>query len=207
MNSDGLRSDTLEQEARRLIELEQRLATSDFYEQTRTTNVMNYWVYDYNPRHELYVREQMNRIVEKLARQGSITPYVVDLYTVLIDYLQKNDYLKPCMELETEYGLQHLQRVVKNALKMTSQDNVITKHIASHVPPADDTLLFITGVGKCYPLLRGPAVFNHILYNLPQEYRRTPVVLFYPGTYTEQELIIINEVNEDNYYRAYRIVR
>jgi len=33
------------------------------------------------------------------------------------------------------------------------------------------------------------------------------MVLFYPGTYTEQELIIFNEYPEDNYYRAFRLVR
>lgn len=34
-----------------------------------------------------------------------------------------------------------------------------------------------------------------------------PVILFYPGTYTEQELVVFNEFVEDSYYRAFRIAR
>ena len=65
----------------------------------------------------------------------------------------------------------------------------------------------LTGIGKCYPVLRAPEVFNKILYNMPGNFASVPMVLFYPGTYTEQELIIFNEYPEDNYYRAFRLVR
>lgn len=33
-----------------------------------------------------------------------------------------------------------------------------------------------------------------------------PVVTFYPGKYTGQELILFNNVKDDNYYRAFKIV-
>ena len=33
------------------------------------------------------------------------------------------------------------------------------------------------------------------------------VVLFFPGTYTEQELILFNEIKDDNYYRAFKLVK
>ena len=42
---------------------------------------------------------------------------------------------------------------------------------------------------------------------MPQKFASTPVILFYPGTYTEQELVVFNEVVEDSYYRAFRIAR
>jgi len=68
-------------------------------------------------------------------------------------------------------------------------------------------VVFLTGVGKCFSLLQAPEVFNKILYNMPQTLASVPMILFYPGTYTEQELIIFNEYVEDNYYRAFRLVR
>ena len=33
------------------------------------------------------------------------------------------------------------------------------------------------------------------------------VVLFFPGTYDEQSLILFDELKDDNYYRAFRLVK
>ena len=42
---------------------------------------------------------------------------------------------------------------------------------------------------------------------MPAAYNKVPMIIFYPGTYTEQELILFNKIHEANYYRAFRIVR
>jgi hypothetical protein len=63
--------------------------------------------------------------------------------------------------------------------------------------------VFLIGVGKCYPLLRSHKILN----NLHQSVLKAPVVLFFPGTYTEQELILFNEIKDDNYYRAFKLVK
>ena len=39
----------------------------------------------------------------------------------------------------------------------------------------------------------------------PDVYKRQ--VMFFPGTYNEQELILFNEIKDDNYYRAFRLVK
>ena len=64
-------------------------------------------------------------------------------------------------------------------------------------------MVFLTGIGKCYPILRSHKVLN----NLHQAFVRSPVVMFFPGTYNEQELILFNEIKDDNYYRAFRLVK
>lgn len=46
-----------------------------------------------------------------------------------------------------------------------------------------------------------------LINNLHQSYLRAPVVMFFPGTYNEQELILFNEIKDDNYYRAFRLVK
>lgn len=33
-----------------------------------------------------------------------------------------------------------------------------------------------------------------------------PVVLFYPGNYDGQELVLFGEIKDDNYYRAFKLV-
>jgi hypothetical protein len=123
--------------------------------------------------------------------------------------LESNNYIGYCKQFEQENGLDYVTAAVKNSLQLTSneQTNAMVGYIKDIVPAKEAYSILLTGVGKCFPLLQGPEVFNQILYNMPDEYRRIPIVLFYPGTYTEQELIIFNEMQEDNFYRAYRIVR
>ena len=48
---------------------------------------------------------------------------------------------------------------------------------------------------------------HKVLNNLHQAFVRCPVVMFFPGTYNEQELILFNEMKDDNYYRAFRLVK
>ena len=45
-----------------------------------------------------------------------------------------------------------------------------------------------------------------VLNNLHQAIDHVPVVLFYPGKYDGQELILFGEIKDDNYYRAFKLV-
>ena len=65
-----------------------------------------------------------------------------------------------------------------------------------------NSVVFITGIGKCYPLLRSHTVLN----NLHQVIDSVPVVMFYPGEYDGQELVLFGEIKDDNYYRAFKLV-
>lgn len=205
-----LRKDTTEKIYERLNQLEGRINSEEFVKTSGTTNTVNYWVFDYHPKHELIVRERVNLIQKKYNDyHEKLKIYVVDLYELIIRHLESNNYIGYCKQFEKENGLDYVTAAVKNSLQLTSneQTNAMVGYIKDIVPAKEAYSILLTGVGKCFPLLQGPEVFNQILYNMPDEYRRIPIVLFYPGTYTEQELIIFNEMQEDNFYRAYRIVR
>ena len=66
-------------------------------------------------------------------------------------------------------------------------------------------MVFLTGVGKIYPILRSHKILN----NLHQVVDNVPVVMFYPGKYDGQELILFGdkEAKDDNYYRAFQLVK
>ena len=130
---------------------------------------------------------------------------VFDLYDLIIDHLQKKNFMEKCYAQEERRGIKKVQDAIRHTLKITDKENLIVQHIAENTP--ENAVVFLAGVGKCFPLLQAPEVFNKILYNMPQTFASVPMVLFYPGTYTEQELIIFNEYPEDNYYRAFRLVR
>ena len=104
-------------------------------------------------------------------------------------------------ERTNEKGLEIFQKAVTNAMKINEDDSLIVQYIKEHTP--EKAVVFLTGIGKCYPILRSHKVLN----NLHQAFVRVPVVMFFPGTYNEQELILFNEIKDDNYYRAFRLVK
>jgi hypothetical protein len=74
------------------------------------------------------------------------------------------------------------------------------EHIKNLTP--DNAIVLLTGVGKCYPVLRAHKVLN----NLHQVLDHVPVVMLYPGSYDGQELVLFGSLKDDNYYRAFRLV-
>lgn len=190
----------------RLDEMDEKIRQPSFRKTTGKANEVNYWVFDYAPEQELEVRERigyMQRRNEKVTEGFQLI--VFDLYDIIMDYLESKNFIEKTERFEERGGLKRVITAVQRTLKITDKDNYLVKYIVAHTP--ENSVVFLIGIGKCYPLLEAPEVFNKVLYNMPQEYTATPMVLFYPGTYTEQELVVFNEVIEDNYYRAFRIAR
>ncbi|MCI8326511.1 MAG: DUF1788 domain-containing protein [Lachnospiraceae bacterium] len=190
----------------RLNQMEILIKNPSFRRTKGKANEVNYWVFDYAPEEELAIRERIDYLKEKnLKGTEEFELVVYDLYDLIMEHLQKKGFLEKCYAMEEKRGIVKVASAVQRSLKITDKENLIVEYIVEHTPT--DAVVFLTGVGKCYPILQAPEVFNKILYNMPQSFANIPMVLFYPGTYTEQELIIFNEYSEDNYYRAFRLVR
>lgn len=190
----------------RLDQMELLIKKPTFRQTKGKANEVNYWVFDYAPEDELTVRERITYLKNKnLKGTDGFDLVVFDLYDLIMEHLQEKNFIEKCYSMEEKRGITKVAGAIQRSLKITDKENVIVEYIAAHTP--ENSVVFLTGVGKCYPLLQAPEVFNKILYNMPQNFASVPMVLFYPGTYTEQELIIFNEYPEDNYYRAFRLVR
>ena len=154
------------------------------------------------PEKELEVRARIEYMKGKNARGDDDFDLVVfDLYDVIIDFLEKKHFLEKCYDFEKKNGMERITKAVTNAMKINDNDSLIVQYIKEHTP--ENAIVFLTGIGKCYPILRSHKVLN----NLHQAFVRCPVVMFFPGTYNDQELILFNEIKDDNYYRAFRLVK
>ena len=107
-----------------------------------------------------------------------------------------------CDELEKNKGLSEIIIAINEMLRMEedNQNNEILAHIKNNIE--DNSIVFLTGVGKCFPFLRSHKVLN----NLHQYIDNVPVVMFFPGEYDGQSLVLFSEIKDDNYYRAFKIV-
>lgn len=190
----------------RLNQMEQLIKKPSFRQTRGKANEVNYWVFDYAPEDELAVRERIACLKSRnLKGADGFELVIFDLYDLMIQHLQSKNFMEKCYAQEEKRGIGKLQEAIRHTLKITDKENLLVRHIVENTP--ENAVVFLTGVGKCFPLLQAPEIFNKVLYNMPQSFASVPVVLFYPGTYTEQELIIFNEYQEDNYYRAFRLVR
>ncbi len=172
-----------------------------FRENKGLGNEVGYYIFDYPAEQELLVRERiayMKRKNEQSADEYRIVEF--DLYNIIIDILQQKGYLEKCFEFEKKRGFDRITKAVGNMLRITAKDSMIVSHIEKNTP--EKSIVFLTGIGKCYPILRAHTVLN----NLHQVIDHVPVVLFYPGKYDGQELMLFSEIKDDNYYRAFQLV-
>ena len=186
----------------RLDEMETAIRKPSFRQSIVRANEVNYWVFDYPPERELEVRERIAYLKNK--NQGGTDGFelvVFDLYDIIIDFLEQRGFMDKCYGFERKAGISRIVKAVNNSLKVNDDDSLIVRYIKDHTP--ENAVVFLVGIGKCYPILRSHKVLN----NLHQAFVRVPVVMFFPGTYNEQELILFNEIKDDNYYRAFRLVK
>ncbi len=185
----------------KLNKAEEVISKPSFRENKGLGNEVGYYVFDYLAEHELLVRERIDYMVSKNnpATDG-FKIVVFDLYDIIIDILKSKGYLEKCFEFEKTKGFDRITSSVGNLLRISADDSLIVHHIKENTP--ENAVIFLIGVGKCFPILRSHKVLN----NLHQVIDNVPVVMFYPGKYDGQELVLFSDIKDDNYYRAFKLV-
>lgn len=187
--------------AKRFDKAEEIIQKPAFRENKGLGNEVGYYIFDYPAEEELYVRERIEYIRRK--NETSTDDYkivVFDLYEIIISILQDKGYLEKCYDIEKKKGFQKVSTAISNLMRITSTDGLIVEYIRQRTP--EKAIVFLTGIGKCFPIIRSHTVLN----NLHQVIDNVPVVMFYPGKYNGQELILFGEIKDDNYYRAFKLV-
>ena len=184
------------------LDLAEHLIKNESFRQNKGLgNEVGYYVFDYPAEKELIVRERIAYMKNKNSRGTDGFELVVfDLYDIIMDILEAEGFLEQCYKFEKKKGFEQIIKAVGRLLMVNDNDSLIVQHIQENTP--QDAVVFLTGIGKCYPILRSHKVLN----NLHQSLDRVPVVLFYPGKYDGQELVLFGAIKDDNYYRAFKLV-
>jgi len=185
----------------RLDKIEEKITNDDFLKNKGLGNEVGYYIFDYAPRNELIVRGHIAYLKDKINKSSSGLKIIeFDLYNMVIDILKDKGYLEKCFEFEKAKGLDFTYEAIIKMLKLTSKSNLLVNRILENTQP--NSVVFITGVGKCYPLVRS----HNVLNNLHQVLDSVPVVMFFPGIYSGQDLQLFGTIKDDNYYRAFKLV-
>lgn len=186
----------------RLLELEKELKKPSLRNDKGKANEVNYWIFDYKPQYELIVRDYIKELIDQNKKgNDDYTIVEYDLYDFIIDKLEEEGFLEQCSRFEERSGFNRITRAINNLLEINSDDNLIVKHIKENTP--DNAIVFLTGIGKCFPILRSHKILN----TLSQSFSKAPVILFFPGLYDEQSLQLFEKLKDDNYYRAFKLVK
>lgn len=187
----------------KLSKIEPKIKEPSFLENKGLSNEVGYYIFDYEPKYELKVREEVSRIKNKINNANySFTIIEFDLYEIIIDILKEKGYLEKVFNFEEKKGIEFTKKAIINLLKLNSDNNVIVNYILDKTPNTN-CVVFLTGVGKAYPILRS----HNVLNNLHQKLDEVPVVLFFPGKYSGMDLILFNTIEGSNYYRAFPLIR
>ena len=187
---------------RRLLKIESKICAEDFLKNKGLGNEVGYYIFDYYPQDELAVRVQIEVLQKKYnGSDGNLKIVTFDLYELVFEMLQKKGYLEKCFEFEKTKGADYTFEAIIKMLRLTGKNNLIVNHIVENTP-AENAVVFITGVGKAFPLVRS----HNVLNNLHQIMDAVPVVMFFPGVYSGQDLHLFGTIKDDNYYRAFKLV-
>ena len=186
----------------KISKIEPKIKEPSFLENKGLSNEVGYYIFDYNPKYELKVRDEVSRLKNKYASDSNYSFSIVefDLYEIIIDILKEKGYLEKVFKFEEKKGIKFTTKAIINLLKLNSDKNLIVNYIIDRTP--DNCVVFLTGVGKAYPILRS----NNVLNNLHQKLDEVPVVMFFPGKYSGTDLVLFNTVEGSNYYRAFPLI-
>lgn len=164
---------------------------------------INFWIFDYDPEEEYYIRENINDFIN-----DKYDVQVYNIYKIIIEILEEKGYLKKVIEYEKKKGVDKANDAVRDALEISSNNDKIIKYIKER--QEEDKTVILTGIGDVYGIVRPHTILN----NLQSVVERNPLIMFYPGIYTGQEIKLFGKTNEivndneglesNNYYRAFR---
>lgn len=185
----------------RLDKIWNRISDDDFLANKGVANEVRYYVFDYEPVDELIVRDKIQQLRSKNKPESDGFEIIeFDLYQIIIDILTARGYIDKCIKFEETKGHDYLYNAVAKLLRLTNDDNLIVTHIMKNTP--ENSVVFLTGVGKAFPFVRS----HNVLNNLHQVLDKVPVVMFYPGRWNGQTLELFGTIDDGNYYRAFPLI-
>lgn len=182
---------------RRLDQIIPKMREGKFIDGRGLGNEISFYVFDYDPKDELIVRDYLKHIKKEFSYEGSDRKVIeFDLYKMLLEEAKEKKIFDRIFDIEKRQGQSALSKAMLNFTKPSLFINKIKQELGEH------NVVLITGVGKVYPFIRSHTILN----NLQEVLDKIPVVMFYPGHYSGQSLQLFSKFKDDNYYRAFRLV-
>ena len=184
----------------RLNKIADRLSSDDLLSNKGLGNEIGFWIFDYPPEREMEVRTFIDSVLlpGMSKRQPAVRVAVANLFALIIEMLEDRNLYERVIDIQAKNS----DAEALEALRPILKEDKFAARIASRIDFDQMDVLLLTGVGAAYPMLRS----HTLLSALQATMKDKPLVMFYPGRYDGFSLRLFNTLDDDNYYRAFRLV-
>lgn len=177
---------------KRLDNVRQMIQIQDFLEGKGLSNEVNIRIFCYEPRDEMAVRHFIEQLSTDLTLECQLR--ICNLYQIFLN-LRRHGYFGCYPDMEEEDGHDYLLEQLQSTIGV---DEIVQEIQSEPFQPGE--VLVLTGVGEAFPFMRIHTLLEASLF------AERPVLVFYPGTFNDQQLRLFNCLKPNNYYRAFNVV-
>jgi len=178
-----------------LDRIKERISDAAFFANKGLSNEVGIHVFKYAPQHELIARDYIERLMSAPSEDHRIIER--DMYKILLEILEEERILTDLPQFEEDEGKEELLVAIQD---VAAPEAFLAK--IKYEPHQPGDVLFLTGIGKVYPFMRS----HKMLDIMQQAFLDMPIVVFYPGEFNGQSLILFDKFHDGNYYRAFNLL-
>ena len=182
----------------RLNAIKARVTMQDFLNGKVSANEVPFHAFDYDAKDEPVVDSFVLRLADDLTRKVDVTVLTVNLFDLVLSILKERGLYDKALQMNAAKGNTALIAALRGPL----DPGKIAQAFMARVRDVNPTVIFLTGIGAAYPLVRTHSVLN----NLQPVLGQLPLVIFFPGRFSGQSLQLFGELQETSYYRAFKLV-
>lgn len=172
----------------------------------RTTgpgNEIPFYICPFAPEDQVRMAEECEVLMEELERNG-VPVLEINLYDLMIELLSELLDWETLGAFEMEESKDVLLEELQSTLNIKE---VLIPRLRDRLSERNFRVLFLTGIGEAYPVIRSHLILN----NLQSELKDAPTVIFFPGRYAQasesgSSLQMLCKLDEDHYYRAHNLL-
>lgn len=159
----------------------------------------NLYVLPYKPAQEAFAKDLIRALVEDELPRHDVKAANINLYDMVLAYLDEQDLWEPLCEAEGDNSRDELIMMLQDTIGVA---DVLKPTVEQAIEDTKCDIAFITGVGETFPYIRTHALLSELDVSIP-------VVLVFPGEYkqlsdgtTSLDILNIPSGANGGYYRV-----
>jgi hypothetical protein len=166
-------------------------------------NEIPFYICPFAPEDQVRMGEECELLKGELAADG-VPVLEINLYDLVIGLLREIHDWNQLADYERAETKDDLLQELQSTLNL---NEVLIPRIRELTVAQPFRVLFLTGVGEVFPVIRSHLILN----NLQSVLKGAPTVIFFPGRYSHgfangSSLKVLCRLEEDHYYRAHNLL-
>ena len=165
-------------------------------------NEIPFFICPFKPQEAVEMERLQKQLANRLEQNG-VRVLDINLYDLCLSILKQEGDLDWYL---TNEAFVTKSQLLEDLQKILDVEATVIPTMAKIMASTDFDVMFLSGVGIVFPLIRS----HNVLNNLQSKAKEKPTLMFFPGTYTHSlekgaSLDLFGKLHDDKYYRAFNI--